>query len=187
VGAEGKTSGPSDRAAIPSSLGCFAFAFSHKMGKQRAAHATATQNAASDEEPQHAAFPASAFSASAFLIIIVAFVLVPVLATFAHEMGEERPAHAAPAQHPARDQKAQDLAMILVLGLVHVVVSVVVFVLVSLLAALAQEVRKKQAANAATTQQATRNQEFKDAMLLVASLLVVFAKIVAVLATPFTQ
>jgi uncharacterized membrane protein len=176
------TSGPSDRAAIPSSLGCFAFALSHEMSKQCTAHATAAQNAASDEEPQHAALSASA---SAFLIVIVAFVLVGL--TFAHEMGEERPAHAAPAQHPARDQKTQDFTMIFILGLVRVVVSVVVFVLVFLLAALAQEVRKKQAANAAAAQQATRNQELQDAMLLVASLLAIIPKFVAVLATPFTQ
>jgi hypothetical protein len=78
--------------------------------------------------------------------------------------------------------------MVFVLALAHVVVNVLVFALVLLLATLAHEVRKKQAADAAATQQSARNQELQDTMLLIASFLAFFTKFVAFfVTTSFTQ
>jgi hypothetical protein len=49
-------------------------------------------------------------------------------------------------------------------------------------------VRKKQAADPAAAQQAARNQELQDAMLLIASLLAFFTQFLTFFApTPFTQ
>jgi ABC-type Fe3+ transport system permease subunit len=183
--AGGKASGPTDRAAVPSSRFVFAFALAHQRREQGAANAALTEYAASDEEPQH---PALSLLAIAAFILAFAFVVVFLLAALAQEMGEENAADATAAQDPAGDQKPQDLAMIFVLGLILVAAFVLVFVLVSLLPALAQEMRKKQAADAPTTEQPARNQEFQDAMLLIASLLALCAGFVAfLLATAFTQ
>jgi heme/copper-type cytochrome/quinol oxidase subunit 2 len=103
-------------------------------------------------------------------------------------MEENRATNAAATQYPAANQKAQDPAMIFAFTFVFIVIVLLVFVLVLLLTMLAQEVRKKQAADAAAAQQATRNQELQDTMLLVASLLALVAKVVAFLsATPLTQ
>ena len=69
-----------------------------------------------------------------------------------------------------------------------IVVLVLVLVLVLLPTALAQEVRKKQAADPAAAQQAARNQEFHDAMLLVTSLLAFLTRFLAFfMATAFTH
>jgi hypothetical protein len=59
------------------------------VGKQRAAHATATQKAASDAEPQQPALSTSAF---AFAFDVLAFVLVFafILAPLAQEVEENR-------------------------------------------------------------------------------------------------
>jgi hypothetical protein len=81
------------------------------MGKQRPAHATATQDPASDEEPQQPALYTSAFG-FAFVVLVLAFVFAFILAALAQEMEENRATNAAAAQNPAPDQKAQDLAMI---------------------------------------------------------------------------
>jgi heme/copper-type cytochrome/quinol oxidase subunit 2 len=96
-------------------------------------------------------------------------------------MEEDRPTNAAAAQYPAADQKAQDPAMIFAFALVFIAIVVLVFVLVLvlLLTVLAQEVGKKQATDAAATQQATRNQELQDTMLLIASLLGFFTQFLA--------
>jgi heme/copper-type cytochrome/quinol oxidase subunit 2 len=103
-------------------------------------------------------------------------------------MEQDRPTNAAAAQYPAANQKAQDPAMIFAFALVFIVIVVLVFVIVLLLAALPQEVRQKQAANPATAQQAARNQELQDTMLLIASLLAFFTQFLPFLAaTPFTQ
>jgi hypothetical protein len=107
-------------------------------------------------------------------------------------MEEDRPTDAAATQYPAANQEAQDPAMIFAFAFVFVfvviVVIVVVFVFVTLLTALAQEVRKKQAADAAAAQQAACNQELEDTMLLIASRLAFFTWFVAFFAaTTFTQ
>jgi hypothetical protein len=97
-------SGWPDRAAIRSSSGCFVFAFPfpHQMREQGAAHATATEHAASDEKAQHPALFVLAFAAF-ILALALAFVLVFFLAVLAQEMGEENTADAAATQHSARD------------------------------------------------------------------------------------
>ena len=159
------------------------------MGKQRPAHATATQKAASDEEPQQPALSTSAF-AFAFDALVLAFVLVFafLLAPLAQEMEENRATNAAPTEDPAADQKAQDPAMTFAFALALIVALVLAFLLAFLLAMLAHEVRKKQAADAGATQQSARNQELQDTMLLIASLLAFFTKFVAFfLATAFAQ
>jgi hypothetical protein len=103
-------------------------------------------------------------------------------------MGKEHAADASATQHPASDQKAQDPAVILAFGLILIAALMLVFVLVSLLPVLAQEMREKQATDAAATQQPARNQKLQDAMLLIASLLALCAKFVAfLLATALTQ
>jgi hypothetical protein len=137
------------------------------MSEQRPAHAAPTQEAASDQKAQHAALPVLPFVLTEVLVLIRVFVLAPL----AQQMGEERATNAAPAKHAAGDQKAQDPAMLFVLALVLTLVDVLTLVLVFRLMALAQEMRKKQAADALATQQAARNQEFQEAMFLVASLL----------------
>jgi ABC-type Fe3+ transport system permease subunit len=153
--------------------------------EQGATNAAAAEHAASDEKAQH---PALFVLALAAVILALALVVVFLFTTLAQEMGEEDAADATATQHPARDQKAQDLAMILVLGLIVIAALVLVFVLVSLLLALAQEMREQQAADAAATQQPARNQKLQDAMLLIASLLALSAKLVAfLLATALTQ
>ena len=171
---------PSGRASIHFRLGCFTFP--HEMSQQRTPHAAATQQAASDEQAQQPALPASAF-----VLVVLAFILVFVitLAALAQEMEEDRPTDAAATQYPAANQKAQDPAMIFAFVFVFtiIVVLVLVLVLVLLLTAFAQEVRKKQAADAAATQQATRNQELQDTMLLIASLLALFTQFLASFAT----
>jgi hypothetical protein len=48
------------------------------MGEQRTPHAAATQQAASDEEPQH-----PAFSAFAFVVLVLILVFVVILAALA--------------------------------------------------------------------------------------------------------
>jgi Ca2+/H+ antiporter len=125
-----------------------AFAFPHQMGEQGATNAAAAEHAASDEKAQHPALFVLAFAAF-ILALAFAFVVVFLFTTLAQEMGEEDPADAAATQHPAADQKAQDPAMILVLGLILIAAFVLVFVLVSLLPVLAQEMREQQAADAA--------------------------------------
>jgi heme/copper-type cytochrome/quinol oxidase subunit 2 len=71
---------------------------------------------------------------------------------------------------------------------IFIVVLVFVLVLVLLLTVLAQEVRKKQAADPAAAQQATRNEELQDTMLLIASLLAFFTRFLAFFAaTAFPQ
>jgi heme/copper-type cytochrome/quinol oxidase subunit 2 len=107
-------------------------------------------------------------------------------------MGEERATDAAATQHPAADQKAQDPAMILVFALALLallVLIILVFALVVfLLMALVQEVRNKQTADAPAAQQAASNEELQEAMLLIPSLLALFAKVVAFLsATAFAE
>jgi uncharacterized membrane protein len=78
--------------------------------------------------------------------------------------------------------------MIFVFAFVFIVIVVLVFVLVLLLTALPQQVRQKQAPDAAAAQQAARNQELQDTMLLVTALLALVAKVLAFfVATPFTQ
>jgi heme/copper-type cytochrome/quinol oxidase subunit 2 len=155
------------------------------MGEQSAANATAAEHAASDEKSQH---PALVVLALAAFILAFAFVVVFLLTALAQEMGEEHAADAAATQHPASDQKAQDPAMILVLGLILIAAFVLVFVLVFLLPALAQKMREKQAADAGSAQQPARNQKLQDAMLLIASLITFSAKFVAfLLATALTQ
>ena len=69
--------------------------------------------------------------------------------------------------------------MILVFGLILIAALVLVFVLISLLPALAQEMRKKQAADAAAPKQPARDQELEDTMLLIASLLAFFTQFLA--------
>ena len=169
---------PSGRASIHFRLGCFTFP--HEMSQQRTPHAAATQQAASDEQAQQPALPASAF-----VLVVLAFILVFVftLAALPQEMEEDRPTDAAAAQYPAANQKAQDPAMIFAFTFVLIVIVVVVFILVLLLAMLTQEVRKKQAADAAATQQATRNQELQDTMLLITYLLALFTQFLASFAT----
>jgi hypothetical protein len=109
-------------------------------------------------------------------------------------MEDDRPTDAATAQYPAANQKAQDPPMVFafvfvfVFVFVFMVIVVLVFVFVTLLTALAQEVGKKQAANPAAAQQAARDQELQDTMLLIASLLAFFTRFLAFfMATPFTQ
>jgi heme/copper-type cytochrome/quinol oxidase subunit 2 len=97
-------------------------------------------------------------------------------------MSEERATDAAATQYPAPDQEAQNPAMIFIFALVLILILVLAFVLV-FLASLAQEVSKQQAADATATQQAARDQEFQEAMLLVIPLLPLFAKFVAFLST----
>ena len=53
---------------VPSKLGCFLFALPHEMGEQRTPHAAATQQAASDEEPEHPALSTSVF---AFVLVLL--------------------------------------------------------------------------------------------------------------------
>ena len=78
--------------------------------------------------------------------------------------------------------------MVFVLRLILIAALMLVVVLVSLLPVLAQEMREKQATDAAATQQPARNQKLQDAMLLIASLLSLSAKFVAfLLATALTQ
>ena len=60
---------PSGRASIHFRLGCFTFP--HEMSQQRTPHAAATQQAASDEQAQQPALPASAF-----VLVVLAFILV---------------------------------------------------------------------------------------------------------------
>jgi hypothetical protein len=62
------------------------------------------------------------------------------------------------------------LAFVLVFALVFAFLVALVFVLIPFIAALAQEMSKKQQANAASAQQATRNQQLQDTMLLIAAL-----------------
>jgi hypothetical protein len=103
-------------------------------------------------------------------------------------MKDDPATNTAATQYSAADQKAQDPAMIFVFALVFIVVVVFVFVLVFLLTALPQEVGKKQAADAAATQQPARNQELQDTMLLVASLLAFLTRFLAFfVATAFTH
>jgi heme/copper-type cytochrome/quinol oxidase subunit 2 len=107
-------------------------------------------------------------------------------------MKDDRAANAATAQYPAANQKAQDPAMIIAfvfaLVLIVIVIVVLVFVFVILLTMLAQEVGKKQAADAAATQQPARNQELQDTMLLVTSLLAFLTRFLAFfMATAFTH
>jgi ABC-type Fe3+ transport system permease subunit len=164
----------------------FAFAFPHQMREQGAANAAAAEHAAADEKAQHPALFVLALAA--FILALALVFVVFLLAALAQEMGEEDAADAAATQHPARDQKAQDPAMILVLGLILIAALLLVFVLVSLLPVLAQEVRKKQAADAPAAQQPARDQELQDAMLLIASLVALCAKFIAfLLATALTQ
>jgi NADH:ubiquinone oxidoreductase subunit 3 (subunit A) len=159
------------------------------MREQCAAHATATQKAASNEEPQQPALPASAFP---FVLVVLALILVFVVtrAALTQEMEEDRPTNAAAAQYPAANQKSQDPAMIFAFAFafVFIVIVVFVFVLVPLLAALAQEVGEKQAPDPAAAQQAACNEKLQDTMLLIAALLALVAKIVAFfLATALTK
>jgi hypothetical protein len=187
IRAGGKASSPSDRATITSSSG--RFALPHQTREQRAANAAAAEHAAADKKAQHSALFALALAAFILtLTLAVAFVVVFLLTALAQEVGEEDPADAAATQHPASDQKAQDPAVILALGLILIAALMLVFVLVSLLPVLAQEMRKEQAAYAAATQQPACNQKLQDAMLLIASLLSLSAKFVAfLLATALTQ
>jgi heme/copper-type cytochrome/quinol oxidase subunit 2 len=150
------------------------FAFLHEMGEQRTPHAAATQKPASDEEPQHAAI-----SAFPFAFLVIPFVLAFLFAALAQNMGEDRATHAATTQYPAADQKPQDPAMIFVFALIFIVVVAFILVLVFRLAMLAHEVRKKEAADPAATQQPARNQELQDAMLLVPSLLAFLTRLLA--------
>ena len=180
------TSGPRTARQDLLWLGCFAFAFPHEMGEQRTAHAAATQKAASDEKPKHAALAASAFVVLAFAFAFV-LVFVFIVAALAEEMEEDRPTNTATTQYPAANQKSQDPAMIFVFALVFIVNVVFVFVLVPLLTPLAQEVGKKQTADPAAAQQAASNEELQDTMLLIAALLALVAKIVAFLATALTK
>ena len=113
------------------------------MGKQCAAHAAATQKPASDEEPEHPALPTST-STLAFIVLVLAIVLVPLLAALAQKMGEDRATNAAATQYPAADQETQDPAMIFVFALALIVVDVLVFVLVFLFATLAPTCRNYQ-------------------------------------------
>jgi len=64
-------------------------------------------------------------------------------------MREQRAANATSAQHPAANQKAQNLPMILVLSLAVLVIRLTMF---------AQKVRKKQTLDTTAARQATRNQ-----------------------------
>jgi hypothetical protein len=103
-------------------------------------------------------------------------------------MGENRATNAATTQYPAADQKAQDPPMIFVFAFVFALVVDVIVVLVFLLPMLAHEMGKKQAADAGATQEAARNQELQNTMLLIASLLAFLTHFLAFfLATPFTQ
>jgi hypothetical protein len=155
------------------------------MSEQRSAHTAATQKAASDQEAQHAALPALPLVLAGVLVFVLVFVLAPL----AHQMGEERATNAAPAKHAAGDQKTQDLAMIFLLALVLTLVDVLTLVLVFRLVALAQEMRKKQAADALAAQQAARNQQLEQAMFFIAPLLAFLAAIFVTLliAAAFAQ
>jgi hypothetical protein len=155
------------------------------MSEQRPTHAAASQEAASDQEAQHAALPALPF----VLTDVLVFVLVFVLAPLAQQMGEERATNAAPAKHAAGDQKTQDPAMLFLLALVVTLVDVLTLVLVFRLMALAQEMRKEQAADALAAQQAARNQELEEAMFLIAPLFALVDSIFVtfLVATAFAQ
>ena len=158
------------------------------MSEQRATHTTATQQAASDEKAQQVALTAPTSTLSFVLMALVFVVVVLLLAALAQEMGEERAADVAPSKHPAADQKAQYPAMIFIFALILIVVHVLVFALIFLLVVLAQEVGKQQAADAASTQQTTGNQELQETMLLIASFVALSAKLVAFLsATALTK
>lgn len=67
----GETSGPGTARSFSCGKACFAFAFPHEMSEQCTAHSTATQKAASDEEPRHATLPASPSSEFVFPFVLV--------------------------------------------------------------------------------------------------------------------
>jgi hypothetical protein len=155
------------------------------VGEQRTAHATTAQEAAADQKAQHAALAAFAFVvvtrfrefAALVLVLVLDFILASGFRALLQEFGEKRVADSTAAQYPAADDETQELAMIAaaLFALVGVVVDVLVFVFEFIRGAtvLAHEVCEQQAADAGATQQAARDQEFQQAMLLIAAFLVV--------------
>jgi flagellar biogenesis protein FliO len=157
------------------------------VSEQRPAHPAPTQEAASDQEAQHAPLPSTlAFVLAGVFVFVVVFVLPPL----AQQMGEKRTTNAAATQYAARDQQPQDPAMIVVLTLVLALVGVLALVVVFRLVSLAQEMREKKAADALTAQQSASDQELEEAMFFIAAaLLALFAFILvaSLVATPFAQ
>jgi heme/copper-type cytochrome/quinol oxidase subunit 2 len=99
---------------------------------------------------------------------------------FAHQMRSEQPANATTPQQATGNQQLED-AMLFVAAFASVRALIVVVVIFPFLAMFAQQMRNKQAANASTPQQAAGNQQFEDAVLLVAVL--AFAKVLVRLFT----
>jgi hypothetical protein len=166
------------------------------MSEKCLAHATATQQAAADEQLQHAAFAAFAFvlvfiratGEFATLTLILVLILASGLCALTKELGQQGTTDATAPQYPASDDEAQDLAVITATFLVGIVVDFLVVVVLGGRTVFVNEVRQQQPADAGATQQAARDQKFQQAVFLVATFLVVRADVVAFLGVAtFTQ
>src|SRR5262249_50273861 len=139
------------------------------------------------EKAQHAPLAAFAFvvvtrAFREFAALVLVLELVLILASgfgaLLEKAGEKHVADSTAAQNSAADYETQEFAMITALiTLVGVVVDFLVFIfeLIGGTTLLAHEVCEQQAADAGAAQEAACDQEFQQAMLLVAAFLVVRA------------
>jgi heme/copper-type cytochrome/quinol oxidase subunit 2 len=155
------------------------------VSEQRPTHATAAQDAASDQQAQDT--PITVFAAHALLVVdVLAFLVTLVFVPLAQKVGEQCAADAPAAQHAAANQQAQDAALVIstTLTLTLFVTHLFVFVLASF----TQKMGEQQATQPVASQHATGDEQLQDAMLLLAGLIALFVEMLLTrFLAPLTQ